>query len=161
MRRPTQSGPRPQGPWPPGPWLRWGWRGLFIRGHVANQFLLFCVVGASGVVVNSLVMWFLYEGAGLVYWMASVGAFAVASVNNFLWNKVFTFQERTRGWAVAGQYFSFLGVSLVGLAINLAVLVLLVELSDLHPVLANLVGILVATVSNFVGNRYITFRRRA
>jgi putative flippase GtrA len=48
----------------------------------------------------------------------------------------------------------------LGLGINLGVLVALVELAALHPVLANLVGIVAATVSNFAGNRLFTFRRR-
>ncbi len=156
---PRQSGPRPERLLPLGPWLRWGWQGMFIPGHSANQFLRFCLVGTSGVGVNALVMWALFDGLGLHYALASVCAFLVANLSNFALNKVFTFADH--GWGgsrVASQYLRFLGVSLVGLVINLAVLVALVELLALDPVLANLIGVLLATVSNFLGSKFLAFK---
>jgi len=155
-----ESGPRPTSLWPPGPWVGWLWRGAFISGHSANQFLRFCLVGASGVVVNYLVMLALFESARLPYVAASMAAFLVANLTNFILNKVFTFNDRrTSGRVLARQYVGFLGVSLLGLGINLAVLILLVEGAEMHPVPANLVGVLAATVSNFLGSKLYAFRR--
>ena len=139
--------------------MRWAWQGLFIPGHPSYQFLFFCLAGLSGVVVNYLVMWGLYQGLGLYYILSSVGAHLVASLNNYTWNKLVTFRDRRRGLgAVLRQYLTFLSVTLVGLAINQAVLVGLVELAGLDPVPANLAGVLLATVSNFLGAKFITFR---
>jgi putative flippase GtrA len=156
---PRPSQPRPTTLTPLGPWLRWGWQGLFIPGHSANQFLRFCLVGASGVGVNALIMWLLYTGLGLHYLLSSIGAFTVASINNFLLNKSLTFADK--GWALSrliSQYARFLAVSLLGLGINLAVLAALVEIFKLNAVLANLVGVLAATVSNFLGSKFVAFR---
>ncbi len=156
---PLPPPPRPRTPWPPGPWLTWAWRGVWVRGHTANQFLCFCLVGLSGVGVNSLVMWALYQGAGTPYVLASIGAFFAASLNNFTWNKVFTFRDTVRGAAaVTRQYLKFLSVTLLGLGVNLAVLVALVELALLQPLAANLAGIVLATMVNFLGNKLFAFR---
>ncbi len=143
------------------PWLGWGWHGLFVKGHTSNQFVRFCLVGASGVLVNYLVMRGLYNGLRLPYGLCSVTAYLVASVNNFIWNKIFTFKDAARGfWPVVKQYLRFLSVILLGMAINLGALVLLVELVGLDPVPANLLGVLLATVSNFLGNKLFAFRHR-
>lgn len=154
-----QTRTRPSTLMPLGPWLRWGWEGLFITGHSSNQFLRFCLVGASGVLVNTVVMWALSQALDLNYIFSSICAFLVANLTNFLLNKFFTFASQD--WSLANfasQYFRFLGVSLVGLGINLAVLVALVELAGLGEVLANLAGVLVATVSNFLGSKFLAFK---
>jgi putative flippase GtrA len=155
-----QSRPRPDSFMPLGPWLTWGWQGLFIIGHPSNQFLRFCLVGASGVGVNALVMWAIYEGLGLHYMLSSVCAFFVANLSNFILNKALTFADK--GWALVrliSQYLRFMAVSLIGLGINLAVLAALVELFGMDPVWANLTGVLVATVSNFLGSKFVAFRQ--
>lgn len=155
-----QSQPRPVSLIPLGPWFLWGWQGLFIIGHPANQFLRFCLVGASGVGVNALVMWAIYDGFGQHYMLASICAFFVANLSNFFLNKALTFADK--GWTfsrLASQYIRFLAVSLIGLGINLAVLVALVELFGVDPVWANLAGVLVATVSNFLGSKFVAFRQ--
>lgn len=155
-----QSQPRPASLMPLGPWFTWGWQGLFIIGHPANQFLRFCLVGASGVGVNALVMWSLYDGLGQHYMLSSVFAFFVANASNFVLNKALTFADK--GWAFArlvSQYLRFMAVSLIGLGINLAVLAGLVEMFRVDPVWANLAGVLVATVSNFLGSKLVAFRQ--
>jgi len=143
------------------PWLDWGWHGLFVKGHTSNQFLRFCLVGASGVLVNYLVMRGMYNGLRLPYALCSVTAYLVASLNNFAWNKIFTFRDQVRGlWPIIRQYLRFLSVILLGMAINLGALVALVELEGMDPVPANLLGVLLATLSNFLGNKLFAFRQR-
>jgi dolichol-phosphate mannosyltransferase len=145
---------------PFGPWLDWGWHGLFVKGHTSNQFVRFCLVGASGVLVNYLVMRGLFDGLGLHYGPCTVTAYLVASVNNFIWNKLFTFRNEVRGlWPIVKQYLRFLSVILLGLAITLGAVIFLVEFMAMDPVLANLLGVLLATVSNFLGNKLFAFRR--
>ncbi len=65
-------------------------------------------------------------------------------------------EEESAPWGLGRS----LGVTLLGLGINLGVLVALVELTSLDPVLANLAGVLVATLSNFLGNKLYAFKSR-
>lgn len=153
------AGPRPQSLFPLGPWFKWGFWGLFESGHVSNEFMRFCLVGASGVGVNYVVMRATYEALGLPY-LCSIAAFFVATVSNFTLNKIFTFRDSQKGFAVVSKQFGlYLSVTLVGLLITLGVLAALVEGMDINPVSANLAGVLVATVSNFLGNKLYAFRR--
>lgn len=130
------------------------------------RFLRFGVVGGSGVVVNMTALWLLHVQLGYNLGRSSVAAISLAILNNFLWNNFWTFGARgVQAWRVA----QFVVVSLAGMAINVAVLHLLVGAGlALSPTLteeqlalpANLVGILVATTWNFFANSRWTWRAR-
>jgi putative flippase GtrA len=122
-----------------------------------EQLVKFCVVGASGYVVNLTVYALLLEGAGLHYISAAVGSFVVAVTNNYIWNRMWTFREQRGG--VAYQGMRFLVVSTAALLTNLAVLHLLVTVG-LGELPAQAIAIVLVTPVNFVGNKLWSFGPR-
>ena len=58
-----------------------------------HQLIRFCVVGASGYLVNLAVFSFLVHGVDAHHVVAAIGAFCVAWTNNFVLNKFWTFQQ--------------------------------------------------------------------
>ncbi|HEX2303800.1 MAG TPA: GtrA family protein [Gaiella sp.] len=123
-----------------------------------EQLVKFCVVGASGYVVNLAVYTVLLEGAGLHYIPAAVGSFLVAVTNNYTWNRVWTFRGQ-RGHLVL-QGLRFLVVSTSALGANLLVLHLLIQ-AGLGEVVSQALAIMIVTPVNFVGNTLWSFRHRA
>lgn len=122
-----------------------------------EQLVKFCVVGASGYVVNLAVYTFGLHVFGLHYLVAAVLSFLVAVTNNYTWNRVWTF--RTQRGHVAYQGMRFLVVSTLALGANLAVLHLLVT-AGLDEVLAQAIAIVLVTPVNFVGNKLWSFGPR-
>src|ERR671936_1329608 len=94
--------------------------------HNWEQLAKFCIVGASGYVVNLLVYTALLDGADLHYRLAATGSFLVAVTNNYLWNRLWTFSHRRGHFGYQGL--RFLIVSVLVYTGNLAILTLLVEL---------------------------------
>jgi putative flippase GtrA len=123
-----------------------------------EQLVKFCVVGASGYVVNLAVYTLLLDLGGMHYISAAVGSFLVAVTNNYTWNRVWTF--RTQRGGVANQGMRFLIVSTMALLANLAVLHLLVTLG-LGEVIAQAIAIVLVTPVNFVGNKLWSFGPRS
>lgn len=119
------------------------------------QLLQFCVVGASGYLVNLAVFSVLVHVASVHYLAAAVCSFAVAVTSNYTWNRLWTFR-RQRGH-VAMQGVKFLVVSLAALAANLGVLAALVELG-VPEVPAQAIAIVVVTPLSFLGNKLWSFR---
>jgi dolichol-phosphate mannosyltransferase len=121
------------------------------------QLVMFCVVGASGYVVNLAVYTFLLDGVGMHYISAAVGSFLVAVTNNYSWNRIWTFRAQRGG--VAYQGMRFLIVSTMALIANLAVLYFLVTVG-LGEVIAQAIAIVLVTPVNFVGNKLWSFGPR-
>lgn len=136
------------------------------------RYLKFGLVGASGTVVNMAILYLSQEylfsaiAADRERLYASLAlAIAVATVNNFTWNRLWTWADRqlaptetparsSLGWQF-GRYAlaSWLGIGLqYGLTLWLA--------HSMHYLLANVTAIVVASVSNFLANDRWTFRRR-
>jgi putative flippase GtrA len=125
--------------------------------HNWEQLVKFCVVGASGYVVNLLVYTALLDGADWHYRAAATGSFLVAVSNNYLWNRLWTFRHRRGHFAHQGLRF-FL-VSVLVYAGNLLILTALVELG-LGKIVSQAIAIILVTPFNFVGNKLWSFRLR-
>ena len=127
------------------------------RRHNWEQLLRFCVVGASGYVVNLAVYAILVRRAHVHYIPAAVGSFVVAVTNNYTWNRHWTFRSQ-RGH-VAYQGLRFLVVSLLTLGANLGILRLLVDVG-VGKIVAQAIAIVLVTPLNFLGNKLWSFQRR-
>jgi putative flippase GtrA len=114
----------------------------------------YCVVGASGYVVNLAVYSALVRGADVHYLAAAVCSFLVAVTNNYTWNRLWTFRAQ-RGH-VGLQGIRFLLVSVAALAANLVCLQLLTDL-DLDKVVSQALAIVIVTPIGFLGNKLWSF----
>jgi putative flippase GtrA len=123
-----------------------------------EQLAQFCVVGATGYLVNLAVYTLLLDVVGLHYISAAVGSFVVAVTNNYAWNRLWTFRAQ-RGH-VGYQGMRFLIVSTLALLANLAVLYVLVSVG-LGEVVAQAIAIVLVTPVNFVGNKLWSFGPRS
>jgi len=120
------------------------------------ELIRFGAVGASGYIVNLVVFTLLVHAAGVDYIVAAVVAFVVALVNNFVWNRLWTF--RAHDGHAGFQAARFVVVSLAAFALNLAVLYALVEGAGMAKVPAQALAIAAATPMNFIGNKLWSFQ---
>ena len=121
------------------------------------QLLRFCLVGASGYVVNLAIFYVFTEPLGTGHRAAAVAAFLVAVTNNFVWNRRWTFAAHEGH--PGSQAARFLAVSVVAFGFSLAFLELLVTGLDVPDLPAQAIAIVCATPLSFVGNRLWSFRR--
>lgn len=128
----------------------------------AMHVLQFAVVGASGVVVNMAVLT-LAIVLGAPPRGALIAGVLVSLITNFLLNRRFTFSY-ARDQKILSQFAGFLATSLIGLVVNYGVSVYALE--NVLPsnrwsiYLAAVMGILSGMTFNFLGNRYVVFRKR-
>jgi putative flippase GtrA len=123
-----------------------------------RQFLKFGVVGASGTIVNFIIYHALLH-VDVALWLAYAVGFIVGGVNNYWWNRHWTFRSQGHPWRELGQ---FITVSAVALAISEAVLIAVENRLPQTLAHRNTVGWLAATFVgmgwNFFVNKYWTFR---
>ena len=122
-----------------------------------RQFVKFCIVGATGYVINLAVFAALVHWADMHYIPAAICSFLVAVTSNYTWNRVWTFRHQ-RGH-IAYQGLRFLVVSTIALAGNLVFLAILVGIG-VPKIPAQAIAIALVTPWNFVANKLWSFRRQ-
>ena len=118
------------------------------------QLLQFGLVGASGYVVNLAVFAVLVGPLNVHHIGAAILAFGVAVLNNFWWNRHWTFDAK-HGHA-GFQAARFFTVSVLALVINLVALELLVR-NGMGDLPAQAIAVAIAMPFNFIGNKLWTF----
>jgi dolichol-phosphate mannosyltransferase len=118
------------------------------------QLFQFGLVGASGYIVNLAVFAVLNGPLGVHYIAAAILAFCVAVMNNFWWNRHWTFDAK-QGHA-GFQAARFFTVSVGALVVNLIALKLLVG-GGMAELPAQAISVALAMPFNFIGNKLWTF----
>jgi len=133
---------------------------LMKRTGELLRFFKFCLVGLSGVFVNQGILWILTEFAGLPYQASAVVSIEASIISNFILNDFFTFPQRRAPGArpFFNRLWKFNLVSLIGAAINFGILMLLTEVAQVHYLVSNLIGIIAATLWNYLVNTSWTWR---
>jgi dolichol-phosphate mannosyltransferase len=125
---------------------------LFAK-HAAKYY----AVGASGILVNLALLYYLTEFVGLWYFLSYTLAISASITSNFILNKMWTFRESIDSQKTIVMYVKFVSVSLLGMAIQLGSVYVLVESFLIYYMLAALISIGIAGAINFVVNRRWTF----
>ncbi len=118
-----------------------------------RRAIRFGVVGLSGTLVNTVVLYLLVDRLGLNHLAAAVVATEVAILSNFLLNDRWTFRGvgPARPWHERALAYN--SVALVGLLVSVSVLAGLTYVGGLHY----LVAIGAATAWNFAGSSLIAW----
>ncbi len=131
-----------------------------IGRWVPARFVMYALVGASGVLVHMAVLWLLYRGIRLGFDTAQTAATVTAMTTNYALNNVFTYRDRRHsglGWLRG--LLSFYAVCGLGVVANVGVASAIFDRSQGAWLLAAVAGVFVGTVWNYVASRAVTWRR--
>jgi putative flippase GtrA len=126
------------------------------RPHNWLQLIRFGAVGTTGYVVNLAVFALCVHAAGIDYRVSAVIAWVVSVLNNFWWNRHWTF--RAKQAHPVRQATRFFAVSLLAFGFTETVLIGLVSGAGLTKILAQAIAIAAGTPLNFVGQKLWSFR---
>lgn len=123
----------------------------------AKQAAKYYAVGASGILVNLGLLFYLTEYVGLWYFLSYTLAISASITSNFILNRFWTFRDSVNSQRTIVMYVKFASVSLLGMAIQLGSVYFLVESLSVYYMLAALISISIAGAINFIINRSWTF----
>jgi dolichol-phosphate mannosyltransferase len=126
------------------------------KPHNWVQLGKFLLVGLSGYAVNLAVFTFSLKVLSVHHLAAATLAFAVAVMNNFWWNRHWTFAAR--GGHAGFQAARFFAISVVAFLIQVTILELLISSAGTPKVAAQAISLVLATPVNFIGNKLWSFR---
>src|SRR5215213_6777737 len=126
-------------------------RGLFrLRLAGKLHFAKFLLVGLSGLLVNSLVLWGFAELTAMHYLLAAILATQASTLWNFGLTESWVFGKRDTNRPFATRLVSFLLMNNAMLLLRGPILTLLVSQWGVHYILANLVSLFVMTVLRYL-----------
>jgi dolichol-phosphate mannosyltransferase len=128
-----------------------------------SQFVKFCLVGGSGVIVDMAVLYLLADPK-MLHWSvtpAKICSAEVAMLNNFLWNEVWTFrgtvEARVNG-GLLSRLLGFHGICGIGLVLAVFFLNIFHTWLGFNLYISNFVAILLVTLWNFGMNARFNWR---
>jgi len=138
------------------------WRLYCYKYLTIFQFLKFCLVGLSGFLIDTAVLIGLVDLLFFDPRFAALFAFFTAVSWNYIFDRVWTF-DSGRGTKISYSYISFVTIYLIGLPMRIGVMHLLIEYAGMGEghwyVLSSFLGIVAATVFNFLGSKYVAFSK--
>lgn len=138
-------------------------RRLYVHKFSSAMYLLqFLFVGATGVAVNMVVLTALLA-LGTPPTVGIAAGIAVSLFTNFLLNRRFTFSY-ARHEHFLKQFVGFAAASAIGIVVNFVTSLLLLRYvlpeGRQSVYIASLCGIAAGMLFNFLGSRYVVFRKR-
>lgn len=125
-----------------------------------SRLFKFCIVGATGTVVNMGILYVLSEYFHIPYFISSIIAIELSILTNFYLNLLWTWGDRiddTSVWRKLVRY--HIGVAGTAFLCNYIILIGLTEWIGLYYLISNLIGIVVGTISNFLISDRWTFKQ--
>ena len=129
------------------------------HGHAA-RFTTFVAVGVCGLATQLGMTALLYGRLHVPLWLGAALAIQTAIMVNFTANSLVTWRDRAGGRSRRRRFLAFEAVSLVGLAVNEAVLLTVVTVVGVHYLVAVLCGAASASLWNYAANSRFTFPAR-
>ncbi len=120
------------------------------------KFVKFGLVGATGLVVDFGITYLCKEKLKWNKFVANSCGFSLAVINNFILNRIWTFNNTNTQWE--GQFGKFVLFALIGLGLNNLLLYIFHSKLKLNFYVSKGIATVVVFVWNFFSNYIFTFR---
>lgn len=117
-------------------------------------FIKYCVIGCFGVSLDFVVFTVLMNVFDIYYQYANVVSVNCGIVNNFFWNRSWTFSCKDHALR---RFISFYLVGLIGLFLSSLFLYFFVDIFKFNVLLGKAITIILVVLIQFNLNKYITF----
>jgi putative flippase GtrA len=123
--------------------------------ELVRQALKFGLVGVLNTAIGLGVIYALMWGAGMNPFAANVIGYSLALTSSYLVNKAWTFQDKRRSHR---QFVVFLLVFGICYGLQMIVLWILIKPLGVNPYISQPLAMVVYTIANFLGSKFVTFR---
>lgn len=123
-----------------------------------KQFVKYCIVGATAAAVDFSALYIFTELFGFYYLVSNFFAFVFSASTNFLFNKFWTFRNKSK--AYIKQFTKFLVVVIIGLGFSMLLMYFFTEKVGLWYMYSKALTIGIVLFWNYGGNKRLTFNNQ-
>ncbi len=128
-----------------------------ISGSRFSTVIGFALVGATGIVVNQVLLWALVSLGGINYIVGAVIATQGSTAWNFALNELWVFRGRSSGGAWR-RYLAFAAINNAALLVRAPLLALLTSGLGIHYLVSNLITLVVLFATRFAVSDRLVWR---
>ena len=133
------------------------WAGSKILAVLNQKKLIgFFLIGVFSTLIDVGLLYFFTDDLGIWYIYSATVSYACGMAANFFLNKYLNFRDTSRNYI--RQFFFFVLISLVSLALTLVILYLAVEIFAVNYLTGKVLAVIIAFFWNYFGQSRITFR---
>jgi dolichol-phosphate mannosyltransferase len=118
------------------------------------KYIKFCVVGTTGLVIDSVILYFLASIGSWSLVFSKVCAAEIAMVSNFILNDNWTFRKKNKvnesAQGIFRRFIKFNFISLGGMVLSVFLLTLQVKVFAMPLIVANILAVIATSLSNFL-----------
>ena len=115
-----------------------------------DSFIRFCLVGASGLLVNSAALWLVTSVFGVYYLYSTAFATLASSAWNFVFTELWVFRADSQQSSWVRRVAPFFLLNFAALALRAPVIAGLTEGQHVHYLVTNLVSLALLTVARYL-----------
>lgn len=129
-----------------------------LRNKQFKSLYLYVIVGGLATVVEWAAFWMLTEPVQLHYLLATSLAFALSTFANWYFGRVLVF--KTRSGSVLREIASVYLASAVGLALNLIIMLILVQAFAVDEMPSKIAATALVFVYNYLVRKYLIYKEK-
>ena len=128
-----------------------------LKNNDLIKFIRFSIVGVGNTLVNWIIF-FILNQCGVHYIIANIIAYAVATINSYIWNSLWVFKYG-QGLKVNTSVKFFI-LNLIGLTVNTSIMYVLVDIFNFKKFVALVIASIFVVIMNYTVNKLWVFREK-
>jgi putative flippase GtrA len=132
----------------------------FLNNGKYKRILRFGCVGCLNTMFDLGIFSLLNSLFGINYVISQIVSYSSGTLNSYIFNKFWTFNEAKTGKKTTMEMVQFIVVNSASLGVSLIGLGILMKDNDLNAFLAKIISMVLAQVVNFLGYRFWVFHVR-
>ena len=128
-----------------------------LKNNDLIKFIRFSIVGVGKTLVN-WGMFFILNAFGVYYIISNLIAYAVATINSYIWNSLWVFKYG-QGLKVNTSVKFFI-LNLIGLTVNTSIMYVLVDIFNFKKFVALVIASIFVVIMNYTVNKLWVFREK-
>jgi dolichol-phosphate mannosyltransferase len=133
---------------------------LMAKNSRSRQWVQFCLVGASGTLVNMATLYLLVEWGGIYYILGALFSAILSMCSNFFLNKHWTFKSHTiRSTPIAFQ--KVIVTTIISILLNLILLYTFTEFFHIWYLVSQILAIILVMLWNYFSNKSWVFKHES
>lgn len=128
-----------------------------------KRFMKYCIIGSSGIIVNTMILYSFTDLLGIFYLLSSAMAYETSIITNFIMNDKWTFKEtiipgKSHNFFTRAMYFNW--TMILGAIYGILLLYVFTEFLLINYIISNLISIAIITIWRYYTSMTVVWRHK-